>query len=77
MASAVGKKTMQAGALSREMPFFFGRKTLKFVKRWAVKPVVDKDKRGTQKGRVFLGSRRRKKTWEVVKPMRASGPGLD
>jgi hypothetical protein len=47
MASAVGKKTMQAGALSREMPFFFGRKTLKFVKRWAVKPVVDKDKRGT------------------------------
>jgi len=46
MANAVGQKAKQAGALSGEMPIFFGRKTLEFVKQRVVRPVSDKNTRG-------------------------------
>jgi hypothetical protein len=59
------------------MPIFFGRKTLKPMKQRAAKLVSDKGKRGVQRGRVSLSRRRGKKTWEVARPMRASGPDLD
>jgi hypothetical protein len=46
MANAVGPKATQVSAPSGEMPFFFGCKTLKSVKPWVVRLVVEKGKRG-------------------------------
>jgi hypothetical protein len=76
-ANAVGKKATQVSALSRETPIFFGRKTLESMRPRAVKHVADRGKRGAWRGRFSVGRRRREKTWEVQRPMRASGPDLD
>jgi hypothetical protein len=46
MANAVGPKAKQVSAPSGEMPTFFGRKTLKLVKSWAVRLAVEKGMRG-------------------------------
>jgi len=46
MANAVGPKARQVSAPSGEMPIFFGRKTLKLVKPWAVRLVAEKSMRG-------------------------------
>jgi hypothetical protein len=47
------------------------------VKQWVVRPVADKSRRGAYEKRVFVSRRSREKTWEVIRPMRASGPDLD
>jgi len=43
---AVGKKATQVSAPSGEMPIFFGRKTLEFMKQRVARSVVDKSMRG-------------------------------